>query len=131
MRSVALAFEHLLHQVDASARPVEFVAEQLVGRAVAVQKPQCTQVRRMVSASSPAAVPRMKSARWSAWWCGVFFLVRVRRRSGSEPGVQPAGIEDAVRIEGALEFGLQKLRESRRQRLEHPPLRSPPRNNVA
>ena len=27
------AFEHLLHQVDAAARPVEFVAEQLVGRA--------------------------------------------------------------------------------------------------
>ena len=27
------AFEHLLDQIDASARPVEFVAEQLIGRA--------------------------------------------------------------------------------------------------
>jgi hypothetical protein len=27
------AFQHLFHQVDASARPVEFVAQQLIGRA--------------------------------------------------------------------------------------------------
>ncbi len=33
------AFEHLLDQVDAPARPVQFVAQQLVGRAGGVAEP--------------------------------------------------------------------------------------------
>ncbi len=63
-----VVLEHVLDEVDASARAVALVSEKHVGRAVAVHNPQCTQRRRIVSASAIACVVGVAS--WSA--CGVW-----------------------------------------------------------
>src|SRR5580765_408228 len=75
---------------------------------VAVQKPQCTHFLRMASASMPSGVSLMKSAR----------AVCISEFS-SQVQVHAAAVEDALRIELALEL-LVYLHERRRKRLKHP-----------
>ncbi len=107
-RRLALAIEHLLDQVDAAARPVELVAEQLIGVVqVAVQKPQCAHLRRIASASSPSALPANS---------GAMAVCMRGDRIGSKAGVEPARIEDARGIERSLQplvNGAQRRRERR------------------
>ena len=87
----ACAFEHLLDQVDAAARTVELVAEQLIGRAGrGAEAAVHALAQDRVGLAAVAACLRMQAA--SRFACGV-------HRSG----IEPAGIEDAVRIEGALQ----------------------------
>ena len=87
---------------------------------VAVQKPQCTQRRRMASASLPRSVSFAQEARWVCMAC---YSSRIRR-----PGLKsPAGSE----------FLLEAARDQRqrwRQRMEHAILRhghARRRNSVA
>src|SRR5687768_16529528 len=70
---------------------------------VAVQKPQCTHLRRMASASAPSAVPANSGERWVC--------------TGSEIGVEPAAVEDAVRVELALELAMDAI-QRRSKRME-------------
>src|SRR5687767_834853 len=71
---------------------------------VARQKPQCTHLRRMASASRPCGVSRIQSARWVS--------------IASLEVVHPAGIEDAGRVEGLLEAPVD-LEQRRAQRMKH------------
>src|SRR5512143_2457983 len=69
---------------------------------VARQNPQCTQLRRMRSATSPSGVLRKESARVVCM---------------SEVGVEPAAVEDAPGVEALLEGAVQR-RQRRRERGE-------------
>src|SRR4051812_15524855 len=64
---------------------------------VAVQNPQCTQARRIASASLPSCVSRIKSA-------SAVCIVS----SGLQAGIETAGVEDAVRIEMRLEPAMEQ-----------------------
>ena len=112
------ALQHLLDQIDAPARPVELVAEQLVGR----DRSRC----RSRSARSCAGWPRPRCRRGcpcsqSARWVSIVSEIRIHA----------AGIEDA----GGIELALQALvdrRDRGGQRLEDACASvSPPRNSVA
>src|ERR1041384_69010 len=74
---------------------------------VAVQKAQCTHLRKMASASRPSGVSRMKSARAV---CISKFPSQLR--------VHPPAVEDALRIELPLEL-LVDLHEGRGERLKN------------
>ncbi|ABA49505.1 hypothetical protein BURPS1710b_3344 [Burkholderia pseudomallei 1710b] len=99
------ALEHLLDQVDASARAVELVAEQLVGRAgrgaeAAVHAPAQDRV-------GVVAVGRVADE-----------IGEVRLHRALEIGVEPAAVEDARRIERRLQAAVD-FHQRRGQRREH------------
>ena len=99
-----LALEHLLHQVDAAARAVELVAEQLVGRA---------------GGRAEAAVHALAQD-----GVGLPALRRVADEVGEVRSawqrlcVQAAGVEDAGRVECGLQSSVDR-RQRGRQRMEH------------
>src|SRR6267378_921104 len=74
---------------------------------VAVQKPQCTHLRRMASASRPSGVSRMKSARAV---CISEFPSQLR--------IHAAAVENSLRIELALELPVD-LHEGRPEGLKN------------
>ena len=77
------AFEHLLDQVDAAARPVELIAEQLIGRAGGVAEAAVHALaQNRFGLARPRACPGIPGSDWFAWR-----LSKLR--------VQPPGIEDA------------------------------------
>src|SRR3954466_2396747 len=68
---------------------------------VAVQKPQCTHLRRMASASRPSAVPANSGERWVCT---------------SEVGEQAAAVEDAGRVELLFQLALDAIERRLRRR---------------
>ena len=87
-----LAFEHLLDQVDAAARAIELVAEQLVGGACGVAE---------------AAVHTLaQDGLGLAAFGGVHEFGRELGLHWLQVRIKPAAVEDARRIELTLEFTL-------------------------
>src|SRR3954465_5428656 len=68
---------------------------------VAVQKPQCTHLRRMASASRPSAVPANSGERWVCT---------------SEVGEQAAGVGGGGRIELLFQLALDAIERRLRRR---------------